>query len=502
MRTHLGWIGRAPLRAGVIALAAWLGYAGAVQAAPAADADRAAVKVELDESHLLVSFAEPMQVWNNRVEPGTVRLEPAIGDPAKMRCHWQDDTDLLCDFGEVSAAGATEYRVHLAAGLSTQAGAVIPAQTHAVRTGLPVVRSEIEWDDGRPDIRVWVDQKVRADALARVLRLSIDGRRVPAQLEPIADGDDDEGSRYRLRLPATLAPNTKIELAVEPGLRSSEGPLPGTQSDRLLTAMVNEPFRVIGAACAQPSQPVSRLPVQDRIELECMPGETVQLVFSQPLDEASRLAWIASWPPGMELFRRGSWSMYRDSIRRENGETLAFGRDRPRADLDLSVQGLRSQRGEAIQPLNLHVRTLDYRPMLRGPTHRALIADGRKPALLLQAVNTEGGRWPLRGLDQNWLQGQQPGPAKRSATPTPMLTGRADEVLAHDGWLAWYPSQKEVHDANPSALVEASAPAFDLFALASEAEVLVWAQRWDDGAAVAGAEVELLLQSAGGVPAR
>ncbi|MGO4779300.1 SufD family Fe-S cluster assembly protein, partial [Lysobacter sp. 2RAB21] len=68
---------------------------------------------------------------------------------------------------------------------------------------------------------------------------------------------------------------------------------------------------------------------------------------------------------------------------------------------------------------------------------------------------------------------------------------RTDAVLARGGWVGWYANDAVANDARPNALVEASAPAFDLFATATTGEVLVWAQAWDDGGAIAGAEVEL-----------
>ncbi|MGO4262466.1 alpha-2-macroglobulin family protein [Lysobacter sp. TAB13] len=491
---RLGW-----LRAFVVATMFWLGCATAAAPPPATAVTAPSVSARFDNSELTLTFAEPMRIWGNRVEPGSVRLTPSIGDAAAMQCHWQDDTSMFCTFGAIEPADATEYRIQIADGLLTQQGAALPGRTLEVRTDRPSVSSVMSWEDGRPVISLFSQQKIGADDLARVLRLDIGGRPAPVRLKPI----DDDGGSYRLELPVKIAPQTHLELSIVPGLRSSAGPLPGVQNGVLLRALVNEPFRVIGAACAQPHSAPGRTPVDGRIDLQCMPDEAVQLVFSQPLSEASRQAWIASWPKGVALYTRRSWNEgYGSRITREAGEAISFGRDAARSRFDMRLEGLRSQRGEAIQPLTLSVNTLDYRSMLRGPHARALIADGRKLPPLLQAVNAQAGSWPLRGLDGKWLQGLQAGPVRRHAEPERLPSPSADAVLARGGWVGWYANDAVANDARPNALVEASAPAFDLFATATTGEVLVWAQAWDDGGAIAGAEVELLAQSNGGVPAR
>ncbi|ALN93976.1 alpha-2-macroglobulin N-terminal region family protein [Lysobacter gummosus] len=493
LSARLGW-----LRALVVATMFWQGCATAAPPPPATAA-APTVGARFDNSELTLTFAEPMRIWGNRVEPGSVRLAPSIGDAAAMQCHWQGDTSMFCTFGAAEPADATEYRIQIADGLLTQQGAVLPAQTLSVSTDRPSVNSTMVWEDGQPVISLFVRQKIRMNDLARVLRLDIGGQPAPVRLKPI----DDDGDSYRLELPAKIAPQTRLELSIVPGLRSSAGPLPGVQNAVLQRALVNEPFRVIGAACAQPHSAPGRTPVDGRIDLQCMPDEAVQLVFSQPLSEASRQAWIASWPKGVTLYTRRSWNEgYGSRIAREAGEAISFGRDAARSRFDMRLEGLRSQRGDPIQPLTLSVNTLDYRSMLRGPHARALIADGRKPPLLLQTVNAQAGSWPLRGLDGKWLQGLQAGPARRHAEPERLPSPSAEAVLARGGWVGWYANDAVANGAHPNALVEASAPAFDLFATATAGEVLVWAQAWDDGGAIAGAEVELLLQVNGGVPAR
>ncbi|MEH6420707.1 alpha-2-macroglobulin family protein [Pseudomonas sp. CGJS7] len=493
---------RGPLRGWTMGLAIALA-ATACWAHAAAPAEPE-IQVEIDDYELSLDFDDSMQAISNRIEPGTVRLESMAGKAVATDCHWDDDTRIACGFdNDDRPVEATEYRVRLAAGLKTQDGRSLPARSFVVQTPRPTLRSGVGWGENGPTIDLYSEQKVSAADAASVLRLSIDGRATPPVLEAVDAKRNSSYSSYRLRLPPIAARSARVELSIVPGLRSSLGPLRGDQNRVMETVMVNEPFRVIGAACAQRDAVPSRTPVDGRIELDCLPDETVQLVFSQPLAEDSRKAWVAAWPQGVELYARKSWTYgYQSKLQRESGEAIGFGRDSAQSDFSLNVDGLRSLRGETIQPVSLRVRTLGYRPVLRGARSSALIADGRKPPVLLEAVGASGGQWPLRGLDEQWMQNLQRGPLQIDAAPRPLPSAAVGSVLARDGWVALYSNQADSQHGPYRPLAQFSAPAFDLFATGGAGEVLVWAQQWGDGAAVADAEVELLLQSSDKTPAR
>lgn len=498
-----GWAALA--LAGALAVVAMRATAAVEPADP--PAPRVDIEASVEDDELVLDFSEPMQILSNRIEPGLLRMRPAVGDGA-LRCAWEDDTRLSCAMaGDAPIPPATAYRIELAAGLRSQAGAAVPAQVLRAATDPPELHARVAWIDGQPRIDVYGYQTMALDEVARVLRLRIDGRDFAPRLERLSDHDDhygDERTAYRLRLPAIDTPAAPVELSVVPGLRSSDGPLRGEQRLTLVKLILNEPFRLVGAACARRDGVLSRTPVDGRIELECLPDEAVQLVFSQPLQPAARASWIAAWPSGLQLYSQREWGFRAlQEVERESGEAIALGRDRARDGFELNVAGLRSQRGAEIQPTTLRVRTLDYRPVLRGAHSSGLIADPAKPPVLVEAVDAAPGQWPLRGLDEVWTQGLQTGPARRSAHPVPLRSQQAEEVLARGGWVGWYPTAYDGDTAREQAaqpLVEVSAPGFDLFATQVNRQVLAWAQGWQDGAAVTGAEIELLLQTPGAAP--
>src|SRR5690606_23226869 len=114
--------------------------------------------------------------------------------------------------------------------------------------------------------------------------------------------------RLALPLPALAlqGQDRQIRLSVVPGLRSSEGPLPGIEERVLLSAVVNEGFRLRAARCAGPREEVVvHAQPAAPLRIDCMPGERLALVLSAAPDDASREAFAALLPAAVSA---GGWS--------------------------------------------------------------------------------------------------------------------------------------------------------------------------------------------------
>jgi uncharacterized protein YfaS (alpha-2-macroglobulin family) len=498
----------------VAAILSSLACAGMASVATAADAT-ARIEAEFHGGYeLVLEFPQPMQTWQNERRSDVVTLQPAL----PVQCAWGSDTLLSCEFeGEARPAAATLYRIAVAAGLKTQSGATLPARTLHAETGRPTLGANVEaWKLGLPEIVVSSNAKTTAASIAKVLRLRIDDESVALPplrpLEPRGPWDTDR--RFAMQLPTGERHDRRLVLAVVPGLKSGEGPLPGTQDAVLLTAQINERFRLRGVACAGPARAVDATPVDGTVTIDCMPGETVQIVFSRPLDAASREAFASALPEAVKL--RGwhageDWRWRhraRNAIARAPSYRAELQVDAADAATELALPATLRAEGDGadLEPATIRIRTVDYRPMLHAPRAAALVADGERPPVLADAINAEtatdiavlsvGARARNEEL-------RVPESARRNEAVA-IASATTAQALAEGGWARWAP-QPENGDAESfgrmRSAVQFAAPEFDLFAVAGRREVLAWANAWEGDRAVAGAEVELLwLETADAAP--
>lgn len=463
-----------------------------------------AIKAEFQyRQSLELSFPQPMQTWQNERRGDVVTLQPAL----PTLCAWSSDTQLSCAFsGDAVPAAATRYRIHVVAGLKTQSGDTLPALALSAETRRPALSASIsDWAAGVPRIVVGSDANSTAQAMAAVLRLRVDGKPVALpllqKLEP--QGNWDRG-RYVLALPALPGKDQRVVLAVVPGLKSSEGPLPGTQDGVLLDARINEPFRLRGVACAGRNASVSAVPVGDAVAIDCTPGETLQLVFSQRPDMTSRKALEDALPQAVKLRDWSSSDDWRWRQRRsgESARAPAFTAQLQVAAADTSTAlplpaSMRAESGDALEPMRVDIRTGDYRPVLRARHPSVLVADGARPPLLVEALNAGATTLAVQAVGPQAAAETLALPAQtRRNQPEPVPSALTARTLAQDGWVRWTPqregSKASTRYSPQPAPVQFAAPGFDLFAVAGRRQVLAWANAWDADRSVAGAGVELL----------
>lgn len=460
-------------------------------AATAASAERpsAAARAEFRYGQLHIDFADPMQTWEGDVE--RIGFEPE----ADADCHWASDTRLSCAFGRRPLVKATRYRVLLPEGLATQSGDALPAMSLSAETERPRVTASIEsWGDGRPRIALYVEQPVGEHALASVLRLSLGGRQTPVRLQRLPDRNWPRGEHYALMLPERKSPDTELELAVIPGLVSREGPLPGTQREELLNAIIDESFRLRGGACSGAQHPVLREARDGDLAITCFPGETVRLFFSRSLDDASLREWRMRWPKQAVFEDRGKEGsggarIAAGSVRVAPGAWIELRIEAPRARTALpDANGLRSDRGFALPASRIEIATAEPRPMLAAPHRRNLMDAERSPEALAEA--TQASPVPVRmvGVGAQPRRGTFSTPEAGDAA-VPIASAATQATLAEGGWAAWSFSGDTARSTGFP--VQFAAPDFDLFAVVGTRQVLAWANGWS-GEAVVGAAVELL----------
>jgi hypothetical protein len=207
-------------------------------------------EVNVDTYGVSLVFDQPMLTWDTVADSTVVRIEPAID----CRWVWEDDTTLACigNATRQQVHQATPYRVSVGTGLWTQEGVAFAPTTQVVETDRPEVEASLDWDGAEP--RVWVgsDQALVPGSLEPALQVTIDAKPVPFHLVAEDRRQDDYSgwkSTYRLELGADAPRTGVLAVAITPGVRSKEGPLPGVERKTLLSAVRGEPFAQRPANC-------------------------------------------------------------------------------------------------------------------------------------------------------------------------------------------------------------------------------------------------------------
>lgn len=490
------------------ALAAPAAAQGSIFLRPSA-LDAAIADAQWDRQGLRVDFAGAMRVWDNAAAP-TVRISPAV---PLQNCRWDSDTTLACAFvdEDTGTPPATRFEVELPADLQTQSGRRLGAQRFALESQRPTLRADVgAWTDGVPDITLYANQALDTARIGEALQLRVNGRALPLRVTK-NDSYSKVVHLYRLTLPAATAlpEDSALELSLVPGLRGAGGPLPGTQQTDLLRLRVREAMRLRAAHCA--GRHKQRTAEAGALG-PCVPQEPIRLLFTQAFDDAGKRALIAQLPPGLEAV---SW-----------GGRYGYGTERigdwehapalevtlraasPQARYALRLDALRGVFGATAAQVDLQLRTDAERPSLHARHAALLLADGIWPADAAHSRNAPALGFAVRALGADARRGtfriRNSRDTRTPPTPDDAATGAA---LAEGGAVEWAPmaparprAERNAAAAAPapeqmpwSRALQLAAPQFELTALASSTEVAVWATRWEDGASLGEAEVELLL---------
>jgi alpha-2-macroglobulin len=462
-------------------------------------APRGEVEIGAD---VTVTFSQPMVPLSSvsTVEAGAlpVRLSP---QPAGS-WRWIDvRTVVFTPVGRMPAA--TEYTVTVPAGTRSQAGgrtAEAASWTFATprlsATGGSPHGNAVQLD---PLIVIQFDQRIdRAAVLPHIhLRPMAGGARVPLRLatpqEMATDANaaqlaerGDSVHWIALKPERPLPRNTRMQVVVQAGTPSAEGPLP-TRIAQSWDFHTYGPLRVVRAECSGHNQ-------------ICRPGNPIYVGFSTPVSVGSHPEWVRVEPeiPGMEI------NSFGDGI-------VISGGTRPNTRYIIHLSGaITDVFGQTLgQP---QVRTVDVGPPfpeLHGFSERMIVLDPAGPRrvsvtshdharLRIRVHRVEPGDWPAFRPGRPPLQlpgrevvnrlveaGGEPGETMETIIPLDQALGTgpghvivAVEAVGGEGFgqatYAWVQSTR-----------------IGLAAFTETGEVTAWATSLVDGAPLPGVRVSL-----------
>jgi hypothetical protein len=276
-----------------------------------------------------VTFSQPMvplgSVGSLEGQAVPARLSPGV--PGAWR--WLDVRTLRFEpRGRLPMA--TEFTVEVPAGTASATGERL-AQGVRWSFATPAPRATGAWPNGgapvavRPVVVVAFDQRVSPAAVLPFVRMQAGGARVPLRLATAAEVQGDADARVRVAgleagrwiafVPERpLASATAVEVVLEPGTPSAEGPRRTTEAQRWS-------FRTFGAL---------RL-VRGRCGYggECRPGMPFVLEFSNPIPDTLDVARLVRVEPAL------------DGMRVSVGHTqvVVMGRTRPFTRYTVRVDG-------------------------------------------------------------------------------------------------------------------------------------------------------------------
>jgi uncharacterized protein YfaS (alpha-2-macroglobulin family) len=453
------------------------------------------IQVALERDVVRIEFPEPMRVLDNVVAEGLLTSEPK----RRYRCTWEDDHALGCAIDGAPLPPATRVTLHLAQGLFTAGGVAVPAQRFVKETKRPGLSARVEaWEQNRPRIVVSSELQVTTDDAARVLRLRSTGREWPVSLRQIDTGNDERPTIFELALPDDLPHGASVTLQVVPGLRSSAGPLPGTQDTPLLKFVDREPFRLREVVCSGPKREVQRLVRKGGVATRCVPDEPVWLLFSSPLDAAGKAALAASLPGTMtiEAWNDDVWGPghrydHKTPAQRHPSRARLRYSQPSASESFLLGPTLHDEQGRTLQPVRLRIETLAERPRLESDASRLLLGDPqRTPLRSVNAASVSLATTTLARREADAVVTALDSTGRRVDIEAPLSA----QVLAEGGWSRW--------SRGRASLVDVAAPQFELAAQVARRAVVVWATEWSGGDAIPDAEVELLLLEGKAPPRR
>lgn len=463
--------------------------------APVARAGNVGIDIDLDDDVLRIEFSEPMRVLDNVELRDLVSSVPA----RRYACVWEDDVSLECGIEGDLLPLATPVTLVLAEGLQTAAGERLPRRTLKTETPRPTLRAGIpEWEGARPRIVVESEHALGIDAVAGVLRLRSNGREWSnPTLQPLSLTDTSWlKTRFALTLPEDIDAGAEVELRIVPGLRSPEGPLPGKDDARLLRFVDREPFQVRTVSCAGPSRQVLRSVRNGLVNTLCVPGEPIWLMLSSPLDASSQTALAAALPKTLTIETQNDAPWWPggggNNLQRRPGAGLQLRFDTPLATETFELGAtIRDDQGRALSPVRLRIATSEARPQLQALSRALLLGDpARDP---IRSVNAGPVALKVAALADGFATDTVDTPDSRGGA-TGVNADASARALASGGWAQW---RHEGLDA-----MQVAAPQFELAAYATRRELVAWATEWNGGAAIAGADIELLLHVDGQAPRR
>ena len=461
--------------------------------------------------HVGVTFDQPLVALGGPREPAPednpVTLSPAV--PGRWR--WVGTDTLLFEAAAGRLPMATEFRVRIAAGTTSAAGAVLPeAVEWSFRTPAPTVRT-VHPDDGltgqQPVLFAAFDQRIDPAAVLERVRVTAGRQRRPVRLAAPAEIEADAAVRRLVEeapagrwlafvpvepLPAEAA----VTVTFAAGTPSAEGPR-ATERRRSFRFHTLMPLQLRGHHCGWQGD-------------DCRPGTPWTLTFNNRLDDER-------FDPGLITIRPA----LDDADVSVSGDTVRiYGASRARTTYTVTAAaGLTDAFGQPLRhDVSVRFEVGSAEPYLTIPRADPATLVSGEPVFPLRTVNVDRVRVrafrvaPERyGEYQRWERRRTGAPpdgfgepvldrtirirgAEDAVTDTGIdladaLDGAAGHLILHlqpyaaDRDRAWEHQQAETRWVQVTCL--------GLTAFADAGKLLVWVSRLADGAPRGGVRVNL-----------
>jgi alpha-2-macroglobulin len=468
----------------------------------------------LTAEQVTIAFNQPLVALTSHDETlrggAPVRLRPQ--PPGSWR--YLDSRTLVFTPEEGRLPMATRYELQAPAGLAAVSGArLAAARAFSFETPPPVVLSA--WPpsgqtvDCEPIFHLRFNQRIEARRVLALLHLEEDGRRVPVRLATKSEGGSDEatGPDVFVRATRTLKEGAGLELVLDKGVPSAEGPLVSAAPFRV-KARTYGPFTVEKSECGWGES--------------CEPGAPFRFELSNPVDSAQDLeALVRIEPPlpelqvaayGKQIVLQGnsrgrtSYKVTLDATLKDGyGQTLGRAEAR-RFAVGPSPPQLSAAQGSLVvlqppargakAPRTFSVFTMNLRA-LRVRVHKAAPEEW---ARFKDAENSSDERFDVAALPGTLAFDEvvEVGGAEESLVETAIDLGRALEdgygqaivLIEAEAGLLFKLLRRDRRRPRLLAFVQATDMVIDTFA--DPAGLLAWVTRLEDGAPVAGAKVRLI----------
>ncbi len=236
---------------------------------------------------IVIQFNRPV-VPIGRMERTAAEIPVEIDPPLQCQWRWLDTSALACQLGDGDQlALATRYTLVLNEGIAAEDGATTSGVfRHELTTERPRVVSPsfATWrGPGTPVIRVVFTQAVSESSVRAHLFMSHDGaRRVPVQVEPETQQRETARRVWLVRPSTELPLDTSVELRVEPGLESGDGPERGDENRVAVQFYTYPELAFLGVQCRTIGNDALTIVAGDGAG-ECNPRAGVGLRFSAPV---------------------------------------------------------------------------------------------------------------------------------------------------------------------------------------------------------------------------
>ncbi|MCP5475980.1 MAG: hypothetical protein H7A19_14195 [Rhodanobacteraceae bacterium] len=438
--------------------------------------DEGSIRLELDLGREVQPYA------SGRSSDGSlIRTTPAW----PWECWISDLSEIHCIAPRAEVPAATPFRVELTAPLYDRNGERLAELALEADTGAPEIRLETRWAGIEPRLVARADQPIDAQSLQSALRIRPEGDAgigavtvspLPEELlQDYERGSDNEQRLFELHLDSLQA-GARYELAVDAGVRSLEGPLPGLgDGDPIAIEMPDALYLELNCGTSMWEQ---RQP-------PCDPGKGAAVRFHGQPDEASLSAAIdalktAGFQINGELDRvwGGGYGPIQFQLNLNDLKSSQSYR--------VVLPALRDSRGKpATQQSELTLQTGQRKPRMTmdpsvvlAPSNPVLWLNGvRRPTLTQLWLDAAGEHHQQRSRPWRW---------RTPADPISVALPKPPVALTRRGGVEWLRANEGVGRV---AGLRLHAP-FAVHALTDRKRTWVWLTRWQDAKPLPDAQVD------------